>query len=265
MRAEAIHNLLRHLVALLTDLRLVGLHLFVNAALLAAATFWLLIPEEHIWQLLFAVLSALLMIFALLWLHSATFVYATNPDPTKFRSVFTIKVGRMAWLLLGLLALLWSMHIIHGWNDSRWQIGGYLYAKVPHSMRPMSGEAVYVSALENFFSVLIWYFLPAIFLPAIAAKIGGYSPRAALRAWTSWLYWVIMIVITVFGVWLPGKIFEWVPGETLHAQTIGLIIRLCAAYLLSTGAWLAATGLVGYFIRSGEDRAAAHVLREAVP
>jgi hypothetical protein len=264
MRAETMHNLLRHPVALLTNLRLVGLHLVLNAALLAGAMFWLLIPEEHVWQLLFTVLSALLMIFVVLWLHGGTFVYATDPNPTNFRNAFSIKLGRMAWMLLGVLILLFSMRIVDGWNDSRWQLGGYLYAKAPHWMRPTGGESGYVNAVEYFFSALFWYFVPTALLPIIAVRINGLTPRAALRAWTSWLYWVSMAACAIFGVWIPGKILDWIPGTTLHAQTVGLVIRLIAAYLLATGAWLAAVGLVGYSLRAGEDRAPAQVLREAV-
>jgi hypothetical protein len=264
MWRELFASLLRRPVALLTNVRLVALHIVLNAALAVAGTFWLLIPEEHIWQLLFAAISALLMIFVLLWLHAGTFVYATDPDPAKFRSAFSIKLGRMAWLLLGLVVFFECVHVVGNWNDSRWQLGGYLYAKAPHWMRPTGGESGYINAVDYFFAVICWYFLPSALLPIIAARINGLTPRAALRAWASWLYWVSMAVCVIFGVSVASKILEWIPGETLHAQTIGLVIRLIAVYLIASGAWLAAVGLVGGFLCTDDDRAPAQVLREAV-
>jgi len=67
--------LLRHSLAMLRNIKLVALHLVVNAVLLVSASFWLLIPEAHIWQLLFAALSALLIAVMFLWLHGGTFMH----------------------------------------------------------------------------------------------------------------------------------------------------------------------------------------------
>jgi hypothetical protein len=71
-------NLFLHSIAMLRSKRLVALHLVANAVLLAGASLWLLIPDEHGWQLLASAVSALLMLFLFLWLNSGTLAYSAG-------------------------------------------------------------------------------------------------------------------------------------------------------------------------------------------
>lgn len=263
MRGETMRDILRHPIAMLQTVRLVTLHLILNAVLLVAASFWLLIPEEHVWQLLFAGLSALLIVFVFLWLHSGTLAYALDPDPTKFRSALSVKIGRMAWLLLGLFVLFWCMRTVNGWEDSRWQIAGYLYSKAPTWLRPVSGENSYVTAMEYVIAALFWYFLPSVLLPPTVAKVAGLGPRTALRAYRSWRYWLSMALTAALGVGVTSQILGWIPGKTLRAQTVSLVIRLIVAYGIATAAWLATAGLLGCFLRPRDDDAPANVVGKA--
>jgi hypothetical protein len=254
--------MLRHAVAMLRNPRLVALQLFVNAILLVSASFWLLIPEEHVWQLLFAGFSALLILFVFLWLHCGTLVYASNPDPVEFRDAFSIKIdsikiGRMVWLLIGLFILFCCMRMIAGLTDSQWQIAGYLYSKAPSWLRPTGGASGYVTALGYIFSLSLWYVLPCVFLPVIAARVIGASVLRGLRTLTRWQYWFGMAITALLGVWLTSQVMEWTPGKTLSQQTVSLVIRLIVAYLFATAAWLATAGLLGSFVGPGNDSARA--------
>ena len=262
MRGEVMRSALRHAASALRNPRLVALHLFVNAILLASASFWLLIPEEHVWQLLFAGFSALLILLIFLWLHSGTLVYAADPNPAKFRDAFSIKLGRMMWLLIGLSVLFCCMRTIAGWNDSRWQIAGYLYSKAPSWLRPIHGATGYVTALGYIFSASFWYILPCVFLPVIAARIVGAPVRRGLRTLAQWQYWFGMAITTLLGVWLTIQILGWTPGKTLSQQTVSLVIRLIVAYLIATAAWLAMAGLLGSFVGPRDDGTRANVLRK---
>jgi len=140
--------LLRHALAMLRNVKLVALHLVVNAVILVSASFWLLIPEAHIWQLLFAVLCLLLIGGVSLWLHSATLAYAVNPVKENFRVSFTIKFWRMFWLLLGAFVLLWCMNVVSGWMETQWQIAGYVYSKAPTWLHPTAGSESYTKTLD---------------------------------------------------------------------------------------------------------------------
>ena len=84
--------LMRHSLATLRNPRLIGLHLVLNAILLVAASLWLLIPEAHVWQLILAGVSGLLILLVFLWLHSGTLAYAAEPAPEKFWHAFSIKL-----------------------------------------------------------------------------------------------------------------------------------------------------------------------------
>jgi hypothetical protein len=249
-------DLLRHSLAMLRSLRLIGLHLVLNALLLVSASFWLLIPEEHIWQLIFAALSALLMVVVFLWLHSGTLMYGANPAATEFRGAFTFRVSRMFWLLIGCVVLLWCMRIVNGWMDHRWQIAGYLYSKAPSSLRPTGGENGCVSTVEYAFSILLWYLLPSVLLPIIAARVVGASVRDGVRVLTRWQYWLAMAITTIAGVWLTNMILGWTPGKTLSQQTTSLVLRFALVYALATAAWLVTAGLLGYFVSRGGDSSA---------
>lgn len=240
--------LLRHCLSLILNVRLVALHLVVNAALIASATFWLLIPEAHVWQLLFAALSALAMICVFLWLHSGTLAYATEPNPQSLRSAFSINLVRLAWALLGFAALFVCMHIVDGWTDSTWQTSGYVYSKAPSFLRPTSGPSSYANALAYAFSILFWYILPTLFLPVITARIVASSALRSLCVLLRWQYWLAMAVAALLGVWVTKQILGWVPGTSLHEQTVGLVARLAIVYILATAAWLIAAGIVGHFL-----------------
>ena len=242
--------LLRHALAMLRNVKLVALHLVVNAVIMVSASFWLLIPEAHVWQLLFAVFSALLIVIVSLWLHSGTLVYAVNPVKENFAASFTIKFWRMLWLFLGVFLLLWSMNIVGGWMASKWQTAGYLYAKAPTWLRPTAGSASYTTILEYVLLFLYWYVIPCVFLAIIAARIYGASFLRGLRILKSWKYWVGMALTVLLGVWVSVLIVGWLPGETLTQQTISMVIRLGFAYLIATGAWLMTAGVLGYFVKT---------------
>jgi len=243
-------ELLRHSVAMLRNPRLVALHLVGNAVLLTCATFWLLIPEEHVWQLLAASVSALLLVFGFLWIHSGTLAYAAEPAPERFYDAFRPRISRLAWLALGLLVLFWLMSIVDGWSNSTYQISGYVYSKTPSWLHPTSGDFVYMRYLDYLFSITYWYLLPCVFLPVIAARVAGGSGLRGLRALRRWQYWGAMAVMALAGVWLTHQILGWTPGHTLSEQTVSLVVRFGLAYVIATAAWLLAAGVLGYFVGS---------------
>ena len=241
--------LLRHVLAMLRNLKLVALHVVANAVILVSASFWLLIPEARIWQLLFATLSALLILVVFLWLHSGTLAYAVNPTKENFRGSFVIKIWRMVWLFLGLFVLLWCMNTVGGWMESTWQTAGYIYSKAPAWLRPTTGSQSYVTALEYSLLILYWYVIPCVVLPITAARICGASFIRGLKILKHWQYWLGMAATAVLGIWITKLIVGWIPGTTLTQQTISMAIRLGVVYLIATVAWLLTASVLGYFVR----------------
>jgi hypothetical protein len=259
-------DFLRHSVAMLRNPRLVALHLVGNAVLVAAASMWLLIPEAHVWQLVAAALSAVLMILMFLWIHSGTFAYGAEPTREKFRDAFLPRIGRLVWLAIGFFILFWCMRIVDGWTDSTLQISGYLYSKAPSFLRPTSGPVSYGNALAYVFFILEWYVVPCIFLPVIAARVIGVSSLAGLRTLGRWKYWLSMAVTVVVGIWVTRLTVNWTPGMTLNEQTVSLVLRLGAAYVLATAAWLFTAGMLGFFVgRGSTEKTVPFALRDGHP
>jgi hypothetical protein len=251
--------LIRQALTPLRSLRLVAMHFVLNAALAAAASYWLLIPETHVWQLAFTAISGLLIVCLFLWLHSGTFIYAAHQD---FRVAFSIKLMRWIFLALGMAVLLWLVHRIEVITSSQSQIGGYLYSKAPSLLRPTHGSTGYVRALGCLLSIVNWYLLPGLILPVTAARVVGSELRTALRAIFSWRYWLALAATTLLGVWITKILLQWMPGATLQQQTAGLVVRLGLAYILATVAWLLTIGLLGYFVAS-DDGTPVEVVGEA--
>ena len=256
-------DLVRHSIAMLRNPRLILLHIVGNAVVLVAASFWLLIPEEHVWQLLGAGISSLSIVFVFLWIHSGTLAYAAEPVRENLRTTLTPRIGRLLWLLLGVLVLFWCMSIVDGWSDSNWQISGYLYSKSPSWLRPTGGDSAWYRPLDYLFSIIYWYVLPCLFLPAIAAKVAGSGALRGLGTLCRWQYWLAMAVTTVLGVWVTRLILGWTPGHTLGAETVSLGLRLALAYVIATVAWLMTAGLLGYFVGSRNHGATAKLVGQA--
>lgn len=249
-------DLLRNAFALLRSGRLVIIHLVGNAALLVAASLWLLIGEAHIGQLIFAAAAALAILFLAVWLHTATFEYAANPAPGNLRTAFRPSLLRMFWLLLGVAILFLLMNYADHWQERDPEFSGYLYAKAPQFLRPTHGEAVVELWLDRAFEVLYWFILPGLFLPLIAARVIGAPITSGFKTLLRWRYWLAMAVIVAVGVWIPQLLIGWVPFQKLGTEMASLIVRLSASYLLATAAWLVLVALLGYFVRINSQEVA---------
>jgi hypothetical protein len=247
-------DLIRNAMAMLRSGRLVALHLVGNAVLLIAAVLWLLIGEAHVTQLVFAVAAGLAILFLLLWLHSGTFAYSANPQPENFRAAFKPSFLRMLWLLLGSAILFWLMWHVSGWKDQEWQIGGYLYAKAPAALHPTRGVAVYYTWVDRAINFIFWYLTPGLLLPLIASRLLGAPILSWLKTLIQWRYWLSLAITTIVGVWCSELLLFWMPGKKLGAQTASLGLRVAAAYVLATAAWLATVGLLSYFVRRGSEK-----------
>lgn len=239
-------QLISHCLAVLRNLRLLGLHLVGNAVLLISASLWLLVPEQHAWQLVFAAVSALLLIFLFLWLHAGTLVFAADPTTGKLLPAFHVRLRQLGWLLLGLVLLLASMWFVSGWSESIAQIAGYAYSKTPASWRPVQGNIAFLHVGEFLLSVLVCYLLPGLWLPLMAAKVVGKDFVAGFRTLRRLTYWLLLGVLALSGIWLPQLVLNWRPGTSLTQEMSSLGIRLVLAYLIATLAWLATCGLLGY-------------------
>src|SRR5262249_17260693 len=129
------------------------------------------------------------------------------------------------------------------------QFTGYLYSKAPAWLRPNSGSVAYSEWLGHALEDIAFFFLPAIMLPFIDRKVLGAEWKRAVRMLISWRYWLAFLVIAHLGLKLPSVLIDWKPGATLRGQEVSLALRLAAALLCATVAWIMTAGLLGHFLR----------------
>jgi len=247
-------NLIRSAVAPLFDWRLVTLHLAGNALLFAAVTLWLLIPEGHAWQLLLSAISGLLILFAFTWLHCGTLVHGLTPVRESLNRDFRLSVRHLpVWMVfIGVLALL--MIWLEKTSERSWQISGYFFTRLPHFLQGSIGESRFHDWVLVKFYVLIWFLLPALFLPFLSAasssgfSLGGFGK--ALRTYARWKYWLAVAVAALLGIWVPNVLVNWTPLHGLAKETISMVLRLLAAYMLAVAAWLMTSAVVGSFLQA---------------
>ncbi len=246
-------DLIRSLLAPFSSWKLIALHLFGNAILFAAASLWLLIPEAHSWQLIATALAATLLLVAIAWLHGGTLAHGLAATHDTLFS--DLRLGLRNFLPIALVLILFFL--LRGWSvafaDRSWQISGYFFTRLPHFLQTLFGETGFHKWIDFKFSALIWFFLPALFLPFLsAAAYSGFSRRAlgpALRLYLRWKLWLATALAALIGVWLPTLLINWTPGHGLRREAISMALRFLAAYLLAIAAWLSLTSVVGALLR----------------
>jgi len=247
-------NLFRSAVAPLFDWRLVSLHLAGNALLFAAVTLWLLIPEAHAWQLLLSAITGLLILFAFAWLHCGTLAHGLTPMRGSLNRDFLLGLRYLPLFILFIGVLAFLMIWLEKISERSWQISGYFFTRLPHFLQGSIGESRFHDWVLIKFSVLIWFLLPALFLPLLSSatssclSLGGFGK--ALRTYARWKYWLAVAVAALLGIWLPNVLVNWTPLHGLAKETASMVLRLLAAYVLAVGVWLMTSAVVGSFLQA---------------
>ena len=244
---------IRSATALLRDSRLVMLHLAGNILLLAAAAFWLLIPEAHLWQLLLSAAGGIMILFCFLWLHCYTMARGAGRDQGGVRESCRESVRRLPLFAILAALLVALMHWSNGFTEKSWQISGYFFTRLPHSLQRAFGEWRFHDLIHAKLVTFTWFVLPAVLLPLLAwAASFGLSRRglgAAVRVYARWRYWAAAIIGALAGIWVPSLLIDWTPATTLTGESISMVLRLLTAYLLAVSSWLMISSVVGGLLR----------------
>ncbi|HWR34369.1 MAG TPA: hypothetical protein VN622_00690 [Clostridia bacterium] len=246
-------ELLRSAVAPLSNWRLDAIHLVGNALLMAAASFWLLIPEAHAWQLAFALISGLLIVFVFAWLHCGTLAHGVTPIRDSIKDDFRRGLRHIPLFLVLFAVLLLLMNYAQQLSDNTWRYSGYWFTLLPKFMQSWIGFARFNSWVEFKLAALTWFVLPALFLPLLSAAASFGLRRSAfgnaLRTYIRWKYWVGIAIAAALGIWLPSILVNWKPMHGLTKETVSFVTRLFIAYVLAVMTWIMASALVGNFLR----------------
>ena len=229
--------------------RLWLLNFVANAALMAAAYFWLLIPDARGWQVAGSFLLAAILIISVLWLRVGTLAYFRFAEFRiegtvwrAYRSAIRHVPALAMWaLVFGLFTwLLWSLH---GYVP---QLAVWLRQKLNAGPSPRN-----LMADVNWLLFLVnCVVLPALWLPiATTVSAVGFKPEHKVRTrrvWKQPVYWLWFCLLLGFGIYIPYKLVWWIPDlQTIRQQAWNMGVRFLVAYTIDVTAFLAVVWMAG--------------------
>lgn len=221
-----------------------------NAALLAAAFFWLLLPDAHAWQVVASGITALAVVFCGLWLRAGSFAYfrvGEFRDKSSLWRAFRHSLRHIFALALWVIPLAaaeWGLFLLLKYTP---QFGVWFWQKAP-ALRFGSPRAIYQAA--DWVLWIVMGLLVASWLPvATTVAAAGLKPRRMRRSF--WVlrhaaYWIWLIVLASVGGYGSYRIIWWIPdASTLNKQAWSAGLRFFLAYLLLITAWIALLLIAG--------------------
>jgi hypothetical protein len=231
------------------------LQFVANPVLFAIATLWLLIPEAQTWHVIATALAALVVLIALLWLHGATFAYFHDFHRNGSAQVRTaFRATNLLAFALWALLFAFLLHVVnHLAGEFEPRLGSYLRSISPIWLRRNISEARMDSLVSLKFWVLFWIVVPALLLPfGMAAAnfgFGGFGKRG-VRVWRnaagSRVYWSLLILLALVGVYVPQALIHWIPTvSSVSAETASLVVRFLMAWFLAATVWTLLASVLG--------------------
>lgn len=224
-------------------LKLWLLNFVANSAVLAAAYFWLLIPDARGWQVAGSALLAFIVVVLVLWLRAGTLAYFRIAE---FRNQGTVwraychtlrrvpALGIWALVFVVIAWLLWSL------DPYVPQFAVWLRQKLNGGPPPRN----IMADVNWLLLLLVGFVLPALWVPiATTVAAVGFSPEhiaRSRRVWKHPLYWLWFCLLLGFGVYVPYKLVWWIPDlQTIRQQAWSMGLRFLLAYVIGVTAFIA--------------------------
>lgn len=237
-----------------------------NAALFGLFMFWLWIPVGTALHLIWNILIAMLLAGAILLLQAGTLRYFSALDREEGSGVgaaFRTALRHLPAfaICLALSCLVW--HFAGTADSYEDTLPNYLRSMSPRFVRNLFSLHVYENLLAGGLFALQWIVAPGLVLPFLAATasagFAGFA-RCGFSAWkkcaANVLYWGIVAVCAVIGVYVTGKLMDWTPDfrtSTFSHETGSLIWRGLVSYFLILCSWMFACSVAGQLFREIVD------------
>ncbi len=188
-------------------------HILGNAAALAAAWWWLGLPDETVWQVALSFVAALAIIAGVLWMHAAALAARCEPSGVRW-----MRALRRAALLLP-----WAAGVTGaGWAALRY-VG-------PAGIRPG-------------FLVVAGAFL--ILTPVGTWLANGAAPWCVYRNWRYYAGFAIAAGVAC----VPMMLLRWMPvSGGLERELASFFVRFGLAYVILVTDWLFLAALAGHIV-----------------
>jgi hypothetical protein len=217
-----------------------------NLLVLLLAAAWLQIPDSHVWQFVFSVVSGLVLAVAFCWLQVLTFscLRGTVSGPLWLR-IAAFAVIAALWLLL------------ESWISSAgehfWLYAGYWNSRLSPSHRVLFTPARIVMWLNILLAFVEWG-ITGIMLPiAIELSTQRWSKltlKNFARPYSKLLYWVSVVLFCLIVSQLTSALVAWKPGSSVSGEIASVIFRLGVAYTVDIFLWCLLLVLIANWMRA---------------
>jgi len=224
---------------------------FGNLTLSLLLVLWLQVPDSHVWQFAFAVVSAVALVAGFFWLYCGTFQWLQKPaSPARWW---------IRWLLLAVVIVAWWLLLkpIDVLREHETLYAGYWNSKLSAGLRTIFTYER-ILQLQEFAYDVAQLVLAAIMLPlAVEAGGSGFTAqpvRRVFRVYIRWFYWVAVLFCGLVG-WEIGKwVTNWTPTSGVTGEIVSIIVRLGSVYTLNILLWCFVLALVAVYMRPREIR-----------
>ena len=226
------------------------LNFVANAVVIAAAYFWLLIPDARGWQVASSALLAVVVLALVLWLRAGTLAYLRieefRKDGTVLRA-YRHALGHVAALAIWVLVFLVFAWLL--WNLDPYvpQLAVWIRQKVGAGPSPRH----LMTGINGLLFVVMFGLLPGLWLPiATTVSAIGFKPEHIVhsrRVWKRPMYWLWFSLLLGLGMYLPYKLVWWIPDlQTIRQQAWSMSLRFLLAYVVGVTAFLAVVWMTAW-------------------
>ena len=202
---------------------------WVGAFLLAVlGVLWLQIPDSHILQFGFSMLSGAGLLGLSLWF--CCWVFRKMQKPAEERRWWLggalLAAAIVAWWLLQMP--------IDKLVEHRELYAGYWTSRLPHGLRWLRTYE-HLVLLQDWIYFSLRLIVTGLLLPvAVVAGSGRLRDGAGriFRVWSRWWYWVAVLVCAWVAFAASGKLMDWAPGHGLAGEVLSLLVRLGFVFTL---------------------------------
>lgn len=232
-------------------LKLWLLNFVANAALLAVAYFWLLIPDARGWQVVATGLIAAAAIASALWLRAGTLAWFRVAEFRKDSGIWRAYKHSLRYIpALAFWVLLFAVvaWLLLGLRDYVPQFAVWIRQQLKGGPPPRN----IMNDLNWLLLVMVGYVMPGLWLPiATTVAASGVHPTHlahSRRVWKRPFYWIWVGLLLSLGIYVPYKLVWWILDvQTLRQQAWSMGIRFLLAYLIAITSFIAVVWMTGIY------------------
>ncbi len=211
-----------------------------SALLLALGYWWLGVGESDASHLLLSGFTVLAILAGAAWLQGLALACFCGFSYLQA----AVRAARNLPALLAVLLLTLAVYgLLHSvslhYGHTAFLIGSYATMATRKPVAPTSVAL----AFKIVIAIFQWALVPMLLFPlAAAVAVRGWRGWrfGALRRRRKWLYAVEVAVLLLCAIWIPFRLFFWIPKiESFGGQMGSLVLRMGAGYLLFVGGVLA--------------------------